>query len=83
MAPLFQGVTLTYSFSLETLGRAVNHTKTELFMFYKNDLALVIVSVDSVSIKLKKNFKILGVIFDSRLNWSGQATSAIYRATNL
>jgi hypothetical protein len=63
---------------LRQLGLNINQTKTELCLFYKNDLTLVSINLDGMQIRSKKSINIVGVDFVSRLNWSEQVTSVIY-----
>jgi hypothetical protein len=48
-----------------------NKSKTDLCLFYKTDIMPITVIVDGVHID------ILGVFFDSKLNWTEQVTSVI------
>jgi len=61
-------------------GLKVNSTKTEICIFYKNDIATQEIIINDVPIKTKKVMKILGLNFDSKLNWSYQVNSSISHA---
>ncbi len=58
----------------------MNQSETDLCLFYKTDTMPITVIVDGVHIISKKSINILGVIFDSKLNWTEQVTSVIYSA---
>ena len=55
---------------LSDSGLKVNYTKTELCLFYKNDTTPVTISLGGVNITSSKNINVLGLLFDSKLNWS-------------
>ena len=55
----------------------VNTNKTELCIFSKNDVQTCTMELAGTEIKSKKNIKVLGVIFDSKLNWHNQVISQI------
>ncbi len=56
----------------------VNSSKTDLCTFYK----LYTVFVKTSEIMSKNNINILGLNFDSKLQWSGQVMKAINKAYN-
>jgi hypothetical protein len=45
-----------------------------------NDLTPVTLNINGVHITTKKSINILGVIFDSKLNWTEQVTSFVYKS---
>ena len=53
-------------------GLKVNESKTELCHFYRNDTPPVEISINNTTIKSKETMNVLGVIFDSKLNWNMQ-----------
>jgi hypothetical protein len=48
----------------------VYNTKTDLCLFYKHFTAPINIRVGEVTINSSKNINVLGVLFDSELNWS-------------
>jgi hypothetical protein len=65
---------------LSESGLLVNKSKTEICLFYKNDVAPVSVRIKIDPVVTKKSMDVLGVIFDSRLSWADHVTSAVNRA---
>jgi hypothetical protein len=61
-------------------GLCVNKKKTELCVFNRNDCRLSEVTIGGEEVKVLKEMRILGLIFDSRLNWYKQTTTAIEKA---
>jgi hypothetical protein len=61
-------------------GLLVNTSKTEICLFYNQDTAPVSVRVQGIPVVTKKSMNVLGVIFDSKLCWSEQVTSAVNSA---
>ena len=55
----------------------LNEEKTEICLFYKRDHPTVEVRVNGKRILSKKTINVLGVLFDSKLQWSDQASKAI------
>ena len=50
-------------------GMKVNNNKTEICLFYKNDVAPVVILVNNTTVKSKSTINILGVLFDCKLQW--------------
>ena len=65
---------------LRDSGLVVNEFKTEICLFHRNDQPLIKVKVDGAVITSKKSMNVLGVIFDSKLNWNLQVASSINKA---
>ena len=65
---------------LRDSGMTVNETKTEVCLFYKSDVTPVNVTINNITIKSKPSINILGVQFDSRLNWEQQVSNSINKA---
>jgi hypothetical protein len=55
----------------------VNESKTEICLFHKNDKPQIIVKVDNVQVLSQKTMSVLGVIFDSKLNWNAHIAESI------
>ena len=58
-------------------GLVVNEEKTEICLFYKRDHPTVNISINGKRISSKKTINVLGVVFDSKLQWSNQISQAI------
>ena len=54
---------------LKHAGMKVNSEKTEFCIFSKNDVEQQTITLMNSSIKSTTNMKVLGVLFDSKLNW--------------
>ena len=65
---------------LEKSGLIVNQAKTESCLFYKKDCAPVYLNVGDSTILTKKSINVLGVTFDSKLQWSEQVSMAVQKS---
>ena len=65
---------------LKDSGLKVNETKTELCLFNRNDVAPIVLSLQGVQITSKKSMNVLGVTFDTKLNWTEQVGNAIKKS---
>ena len=65
---------------LKDSGLKVNETKTEICLFHRNDTQTITLTLQDAVIKSKKSMNVLGVTFDSKLNWSIQTANAINKA---
>ena len=61
-------------------GLKVNASKTELVIFHKHDSARGSIFLNQIRIESKSEMKVLGIVFDSRLEWSGQVEKSIAAA---
>jgi hypothetical protein len=61
-------------------GLKVNVEKTEIVIFHKTDTAVSSLELNEVEIHTKKQISVLGVIFDSKLEWSLQVESSVRKA---
>ena len=61
-------------------GMVVNESKTELCLFHKNDQTPIQIRIDGVTVTSQKSMNVLGVHFDSKLNWSTHIASCISKA---
>ena len=61
-------------------GLKVNDSKTELCKFHKNDTTQVEIVLNNVIIKSKNTMNVLGVEFDSKLNWNPHINKAILKS---
>ena len=65
---------------LESNGMIVNTDKTEICIFHIRDYQQCEIKLSGNSIKVSSSIKVLGVIFDSKLNWSEQVRHAVNKA---
>ena len=65
---------------LKGSGLAVNESKTELCLFHRLDQPSMSITLSDSQIKSKCTMNILGVTFDSKLQWSAQVSNAIIKA---
>ena len=61
-------------------GLKVNASKTELVIFHKHDSARGSISLSQTRIDSKAEMKVLGIIFDNQLEWSGQVEKSVQSA---
>ena len=62
---------------LKDSGLVVNEAKTEICLFYKRDHPTVVITLNGKRITSRKTINVLGITFDSKLQWSNQASKAI------
>ena len=65
---------------LRESGMTVNEDKTEICIFYKSHVDLVDVTINNVAIRSKQSTNILGVQFNSKLNWEQHISNAVNKA---
>ena len=65
---------------LKDSGLVVNEGKTEICLFYKSDHPLIEIRINDILIKSKKTINVLGVLFDSKLQWCEQVSQAINKS---
>ena len=65
---------------LKDSGLVVNEGKTELCLFHKNDKPPITIRVSNTLVTSKKQINVLGVLFDSKLNWNSHVAQAISKA---
>ena len=63
-------------------GMVVNELKTCLCVFYKHDCTPLIVDVNGKFLISQKTINVLGVIFDSKLQWAPQIANCVSRSLN-
>ena len=66
---------------LKDSGMKVNESKTDLCLFYKGDSTPISLNLYGKTIVSNKTMNVLGVIFDSKMQWSNQVAHAIKRST--
>jgi hypothetical protein len=62
------------------IGFCVNKKKNEVCVFYRKDSRACEVVLGSKKVCILKIMRILGLIFDSKLNWYHQTVTAIEKA---
>ena len=58
----------------------MNEEKTELCLFYKQDQNTVELTINGKTVKSKKIINVLGVTFDSKMQWATQVAMAISKS---
>ena len=61
-------------------GLKVNIEKTEIVIFYRTDTATTSIKLNEVEVHTKKQMLVLGVIFDSKLEWSFHMENSVKKA---
>ena len=61
----------------------VNEAKTELCLFYKHETALIRININGKMVDYKTNINILGVLFDSKLQWSDHVAKTLLKKSTL
>ena len=64
---------------LKDLGLKVNEKKMEMCVFHRNVSRTVTFHLNGTEIKSIPNIKVLGVIFDSKLQWTAQVANVIFK----
>ena len=65
---------------LKDSGLKVNESKTEICLFHRNDTRKVTILLQNEIIPSKKSMNVLGVMFDSKLNWSEHVSHSIMKS---
>ena len=58
----------------------MNEGKTELCLFHKNDKPPITIQISNSQVTSKKQINVLGVLFDSKLNWNSHVSQSIAKA---
>jgi hypothetical protein len=66
---------------LKISGLKVNNNKTELCLFYKNNIAPITITLDGVTINSANNINVLEVLFDVKLSWTPHIYNTIAKAS--
>jgi hypothetical protein len=61
-------------------GLKVNESKTEICLFHRMDYPPIVIKIGDSTIKTSKSMNVLGVIFDSKLQWSLQVANSINKS---
>ena len=62
---------------LKDSGLVVNEAKTEICLFHRNDQLPIEITINGTKIRSKKSMNVLGVIFESKLNWGEHISNVI------
>ena len=62
---------------LRDSGLKVNQSKMEVCLFYKHDVAPVRIRIGETTVLSKKTIGVLGLIFDSKLQWADHIMNVI------
>ena len=62
---------------LKDSGLKVNDEKMELCLFYRNDFPPITISINLKLLTSKSTMNVLGVNFDSKLNWQNHVQTVI------
>ena len=65
---------------LRDSGLVVNDEKTEICLFYKHDHPTIELRLYNKTVKSKSSINVLGVIFDSKLQWINQVAQVITKS---
>ena len=65
---------------LKGSGLKVNEAKTEVCLFHRHDIGKVEINLNNCRIKSMNQMNVLGVIFDSKLNWTPQVNQTISKS---
>jgi hypothetical protein len=68
---------------LKDSGLVVNEEKTEICLFHRADHEAVEIRINDQRIRSKKTINVLGVLFDSKLQWTKQVSQAINKSKRL
>jgi hypothetical protein len=61
-------------------GLKVNESKTEVCLFHRMDHPPIVIKNGDCTTKTRKSMNVLGVIFDSKLQWSLQVANSINKS---
>ena len=67
---------------LKQSGQKVNETKTELCLFHKNKDIQIEIVLNGTILKSQTNMNVLGVIFDSKLQWNDHIAHTIKKSNS-
>ena len=61
-------------------GLKINEAMTEVCVFLRGDTATIIISVNGINVRTRTEINVLGVLFDSKLQWANHVQNAITHA---
>ena len=65
---------------LRQSGLKVNESKTEMCLFHRSEVKIITLNINDTLIKTTPQINVLGVIFDSKLQWNEQVSNTIKKA---
>ena len=65
---------------LKNSGLKVNESKTEVCLFHRKGQLPITITLQNQTIRSKKSMNVLGVIFDSKLNWNEHIANCIKKS---
>ena len=65
---------------LKDSGLKVNKAKTEMSLFHRSNIRIINISINNVIIKKHPQINVLGITFDSKLQWTEQISKTIKEA---
>ena len=65
---------------LRQSGLKVNEDKTELCLFHRNDTRMISLLLNNINIRSTPQINVLGVTFDSKMQWNEQVSKTIKKA---
>ena len=65
---------------LRQSGLKVNESKTEMCLFHRSEVKIITLNINNTLIKTTPQINVLGVIFDSKLQWNEQVSNTIKKA---
>ena len=65
---------------LRDSGLSVNKSKTEICTFHKKEVKVFTIIIDGTAISTQNEMNVLGVMFDTRMQWDKQVSGAITKA---
>ena len=65
---------------LRQSGLKVNDSKTEICLFHRKDHPPIKIKIKNVEIETKKQMNVLGITFDSKLQWHNQIQNSIQKS---
>ena len=66
---------------LRQSGLKVNEDKTELCLFHRNDTRMITLQINNTNIRSTPQINVLGVTFDSKMQWNEQVSKTIKKQT--
>ena len=65
---------------LKESGLKVNESKTEICLFHRSDRKIIIIEINNVQIRSTPQINVLGVTFDSKLQWNEHIAKTIKKS---
>ena len=67
---------------LRESGLMVNEAKTEMCLFHRSSVKIINITVNNFIVRSTPQINVLGVTFDSKLQWTEQVANSIKKQTN-